>query len=317
MTRKYKKRGGGGLLILNPANFTAQPNRFPSSYAKVNGLGCAGTKSNAAAAAGKYVPYGQTGGSVYCTSSNPLISGLNAGYASVNACPTPIGGRPYRPLEIPVKLPFTVGGRRRRTKKSKRVRKHRRQMGGAADYVNSGNTVYHGSEGGVVYNGGGGIRRQRGGKITGDTDPRPIGTTPFGPIAASGGGGKRRSRRGGGRRGTKSKTHRGKNYETRKSSKRYRSGKFKKYLRGRKTMRAPDFPFAGGAPSGRASIPNHLPTVSQLATVPSSPTPPVYHQPYSNIPYTPGHSTGGRLPGGLSALANPAPYTAYNHCPSK
>jgi hypothetical protein len=58
-------------------------------------------------------------------------------------------------------------------------------------------------------------------------------------------GGRRcKTRRGGKKfkKGTKSKTHRGKDFETRKSSKRWR-----KFLQGRKTMIAPDFPFAGGA----------------------------------------------------------------------
>ena len=50
-----------------------------------------------------------------------------------------------------------------------------------------------------------------------------------------------------GKKGTKSKTHRGKDFETRKSSKRYGEKRWRKFLRGRKTMIAPDFPFAGGA----------------------------------------------------------------------
>ena len=38
------------------------------------------------------------------------------------------------------------------------------------------------------------------------------------------------------------------------------------------------------------------------------------NQPFSNIAYTPGYSTGGQLSSYLSALANPVPYTAYNNC---
>jgi len=65
------------------------------------------------------------------------------------------------------------------------------------------------------------------------------------PVTASGvsqGGGRRRRRF---RRGTKSKTHSGKDFETRKKSKRYRRKSFKKRF-GRVTARAPLFPFVGG-----------------------------------------------------------------------
>ena len=62
------------------------------------------------------------------------------------------------------------------------------------------------------------------------------------------GGRKRKTRRRGKKfkKGTKSKTHSGKDFETRKSSKRYGEKRWRKFLRGRKTMIAPDFPFAGG-----------------------------------------------------------------------
>lgn len=62
------------------------------------------------------------------------------------------------------------------------------------------------------------------------------------------GGRKRKTRRRGKKfkKGTKSKTHSGKDFETRKSSRRYGEKRWRKYLRGRKTMIAPDFPFAGG-----------------------------------------------------------------------
>ena len=39
-----------------------------------------------------------------------------------------------------------------------------------------------------------------------------------------------------------------------------------------------------------------------------------YHVPGSNTPNTPSYSSGGVLPGGLSALANPAPYIRTNNC---
>ena len=42
------RQRGGNLVILKPANYTADPTRFASSDAKVSGRGCAGTKSNVA-----------------------------------------------------------------------------------------------------------------------------------------------------------------------------------------------------------------------------------------------------------------------------
>jgi|TARA_Y100000768_G_C23988865_1_gene690729 hypothetical protein len=242
MTRKQVKKGGA-ILPLNPTNFTAQPDIFPSSFGKINGVGCAGTKSNVKAADGKFVPYKhQIGGTpVFCTSDNPLISGPKMGYSSVNACPA---SKTTRSLEIPGKFPssLTKGGRKRRTRKRRKSAKRRKKTRSS-------------------------------------------------------------------KRGTKSKTHRGKNYETRKSSKRYRTGKFKKFLRGRKTMLAPDFSFAGGGPTGRSSV-------MPVGTPVPSTTVPSLQQPYSNIPYTPGYSTGGTLPNNMSSLANPVPYSSYNHCPS-
>jgi len=61
-------------------------------------------------------------------------------------------------------------------------------------------------------------------------------------LAAAGGGRRRRRRF---RRGTKSRTHSGKDFETRKKSKRYRRKSFKRRF-GRVTARAPLFPFVGG-----------------------------------------------------------------------
>lgn len=58
-------------------------------------------------------------------------------------------------------------------------------------------------------------------------------------------GGRKRKTRRHGKKGTKSKTHRGKKFETRKSS--------KKFLRGRKIMIAPKFPFAGGDDKKRSA----------------------------------------------------------------
>jgi hypothetical protein len=245
MTRKQVKKGGT-ILPLNPTNFTAQPDIFPSSFGKINGVGCAGTKSRVKAADGKYVPYKrQNGGTpVFCASDNPLISGQKMGYSSVNACPA---SETTRSLEIPGKFnsSITKGGRKRRTRK-RQTHKKRKSA-------------------------------------------------------------KRRKKKRLSKRGTKSKTHRGKNYETRKSSKRYRSGNLKKFLRGRKTMLGPNFSFAGGGPTGRSAV-------MPVGTPVPSTTVPSLQQPYSNIPYTPGYSTGGALPDNMSSLANPTPYSSYNNC---
>jgi hypothetical protein len=58
-------------------------------------------------------------------------------------------------------------------------------------------------------------------------------------------GGKRKRQRRKFKRGTKSKTHSGKNFETRKTSKKYTRKSFKKRF-GRKTVASPLFPFVGG-----------------------------------------------------------------------
>ena len=78
------RQRGGNLVILKPANYTADPTRFASSDAKVSGRGCAGTKSNVAAADGEYVSYQKGGNSSY--DENPMgggpvgdITGPNAG----------------------------------------------------------------------------------------------------------------------------------------------------------------------------------------------------------------------------------------------
>ena len=291
MTRKYKKRGGAA------ANFESSPGMFSSPYAKVPGVGCAGTKSNVVAANSVYQPYSQLGGTaMFGMSKEPLsshVTGPSAGHAAINKIEPKVvkrdlqmggGTTGYQPkgcgsLVSCHATGISAGGARRRRRRSRR--------GGGTTGYQSRPTIKPvllnkcDSEGVCEgFSMGGSRRRSR----RGGGDIHDIGSSP---VKKLGGSRRRRRSRGGGRRGTKSKTHRGKNYETRKSSKRYRSGKFKKYLRGRKTMLAPDFPFVGGSP-----------------------------QPYSNIPYTPGYSAGTQLPPNLSALANPVPYKAYNHCRS-
>lgn len=240
-----KKRRGGAPLMLSPANFTADPSMFGSPYAKVKGVGCAGTACNVKAAEGKYVSYDQMGGSsVVCQAENPIIKdhviGPKAGHSSVTACPS---GLVRSDLSAPLLEPLSLKGGKRRKRKATRKRKTHRKKKAA--------------------------RRTRKGRK----------------------GKKRRSRRGGKkgfRRGTPSKTHPGKkDFSTRKTSKRYRRDDLDKYLRGRKTVMAPDFPFVGGSASN----------------------------PCSNVPLAFGYSTGGPgVDANTSALASPPPQHVYDHC---
>jgi len=73
--------------------------------------------------------------------------------------------------------------------------------------------------------------RQRGGLVT-RSHPAPRSNTTHYTK-----GGRRNTRK-----GSKSKTHTGKNFETRKTSKKYNSKRWKR-MTGRRTIRAPLFPF--------------------------------------------------------------------------
>ena len=96
---KLSQNGGSGFnrRAVNAPNYSSKPNRFPSPYAKVNGVGCAGTKSNAASAAGSYVPYSQLGGTGVCSNNKDVlaspITGVTAGYANIEGCPSAAVGR--------------------------------------------------------------------------------------------------------------------------------------------------------------------------------------------------------------------------------
>jgi len=86
--------------------------------------------------------------------------------------------------------------------------------------------------------------RQHGGLLTRGT-PKSNSThhtkhTALRPLAIAIRGGRRKKKKF--RKGSKSKTHRGKDFETRKTSKNYSSKRWKR-LTGRRTMRAPLFPF--------------------------------------------------------------------------
>ena len=88
MPNRRRQRGGSMNIPLSPMPVTGEtPTLFPSNEAKVGGHGCAGTRLAAAAAKGKYMPYGQQGGGV-CLQKTPLISraGPDAGYASIKPC---------------------------------------------------------------------------------------------------------------------------------------------------------------------------------------------------------------------------------------
>ena len=251
-TLKEKKPKFLGGSILSPANFTANPSAFSSPYAKVGGVGCAGTLCNTKAADGQYVSYSQNGGSsVVCQADSPIIKdhviGPKAGHSSVTGCPKSLV---RSDLSAPLLEPLSLkkGGKKRKrrvTRKRKTKGKKRR------------------------------ARRTRKGPKR-KRSPRRSRRM-------------RKTRRGSKkfRRGSKSKTHKGKDFETRKGSKRYHEKKWEKFLRGRKTLPAPDFPFVGGSASN----------------------------PCSNTPISFGYSTGGPSIGAdNSALASPPPQQVYDHC---
>ena len=142
------RQRGGNLVILKPANYTADPTRFASSDAKVSGRGCAGTKSNVAAADGEYVSYQKGGNASY--DENPIeggpvgdITGPNAGPGQfkVNSNTSTINGSAMgagegNSIEATLKN-MPGGGRKTRkthsTKRStKRSKKHstKRSKGG-------------------------------------------------------------------------------------------------------------------------------------------------------------------------------------------
>ena len=91
------------------------------------------------------------------------------------------------------------------------------------------------------------------------------------------------------KKGTRSKTHKGNNFETRKNSKRYSQKRLKK-LTGRRTMRAPVFSFAGGNRVQKGG----------------------YHQYGSNIPDTAGFANPN--PGPLPWATGPGSYTRQINC---
>ena len=240
----------GGSLNLSPANFTANPTAFSSPYAKVRGAGCAGTMCNVNAAKGKYVSYDQMGGnSVVCQAENPIIKDHVTGPKAGHSSVTGCpSGLVRSDLSAPLLEPLSLKGGKKKKRRATRKRKTRGKKKTA--------------------------RRSRRNKRRSARKSKRARRTRG-----------RKARKY--RRGTKSKTHKGKDFETRKGSRRYHEKKWRKYLRGRNTLAAPDFPFAGGSVSN----------------------------PCSNTPLAFGYSTGGPGVGANnSALASPPPQHVYDHC---
>jgi len=119
-------------------------------------------------------------------------------------------------------MPSFWGGRRKKTRKGRRKSRRRKSRRRKSRRRKS---------------------RQRGGLITREHTHKKQNTTHHtstNSLLASFVGGRRKTKKF--RKGSKSKTHRGKNFETRKTSKKYNSKRWKR-LTGRRTMRAPLFPF--------------------------------------------------------------------------
>ena len=118
---KSLQNGGSGFnrAAVDAPNYSAKPNRFPSPYAKVSGVGCAGTKSNAASADGSYVPYSQLGGTAVCLNSKNVvaspITGVSAGYANVEGCPSAAVSR-----TLGMDAGKMTGGKKRKTKRQRK-----------------------------------------------------------------------------------------------------------------------------------------------------------------------------------------------------
>ena len=106
-------------------NFSSYPDTFSSSDGQVPGVGCAGTKNNAMAAAGKF---SQNGG--YYSFSEPIgspISGAGTGMIQVNDHPTVV-----RPMNVfPKRFSGLLGGKQigcmkhRKSTNRRKASKHR------------------------------------------------------------------------------------------------------------------------------------------------------------------------------------------------
>lgn len=114
MSNKKKQRGGSGNNNLTGS----MPDLFSNNFAKVEGVGCAGTRSGSDAANGQYVPYTTQAGGAVCLQETPMTlnAGRAAGYPSVMACKT-FGGT--RSLSM-------LGGKKKTRKLQKKSRKTRK-----------------------------------------------------------------------------------------------------------------------------------------------------------------------------------------------
>ena len=123
---KLSQNGGSGFdrRAVDAPNFSEPPNLFSSPYAKVKGVGCAGTKSNAASAAASYVPYSQLGGTAVCLNNKDVlaspITGVSAGHATIEGCPSAAVSR-----TLGMDAGKMTGGKKRKTmrRKKKKARK--------------------------------------------------------------------------------------------------------------------------------------------------------------------------------------------------
>ena len=126
---KLSQNGGSGFdrRAVDAPNFSEPPNLFSSPYAKVKGVGCAGTKSNSASAAASYVPYSQLGGTSVCLNNKDVlaspITGVAAGHATIEGCPSAAVSR-----TLGMDAGKMTGGKKRKTmrRKKKKPRKSRK-----------------------------------------------------------------------------------------------------------------------------------------------------------------------------------------------
>jgi len=129
------RKGGGGSVRLQPANFTGPASPYISSpFGRVKGRGCPGTSCNISAAKGVYSPgtwktgggrgrrARQSGGtSLECLGSAPLsdqsnvLAPFRGGHPAVTRCPSKL-----------VSNPLSMKGGRRRTRKGRRRKRRAR-----------------------------------------------------------------------------------------------------------------------------------------------------------------------------------------------
>jgi len=159
MSNKKKQRGGSGNNNLTGS----MPDLFSNNFAKVEGVGCAGTRSGSDAANGQYVPYTTQAGGAVCLQETPMTlnAGRAAGYPSVMACKTFGGTRSLSMLGGKKKTRKTRKGRsrsaaRRNRSKARRSRQRRNRSKARRIRKNNNKKTHkhkkyhmHGGSGGV------------------------------------------------------------------------------------------------------------------------------------------------------------------------